>query len=332
MATGDTLQQRGGSLGFALESTPGTAEAAPLYFVTCEDANITKEPVAFERVNNIGAERIGVQQSGHDVSWEISNAEIGPTELGMLCWLMLGDETIITNTHTIRPQFSSRPFTLFLDHGGPINASVQTQRAVGCRFDSMSIEINPREYAKVSASGMALSDNPLASGLTPTLDLSEDNAPLSWASFGSLIVTVAGQTPAVVNYPRSLSLNVQRSIERSAIARQTSETREILEGSRTVDLSLVLDLVESDTLTGHLYDAVEAGTDVGLSASFVIGSSSFSFAVNSARIMNDPFGPIGSGDGAQEVTLELQAFQGDSGDNVMKFEMNDGDSTAFDAR
>ena len=140
MATGDLLAKRQGALGIGAQTAAGTVRAtAPAVWINADSANIEFTPNTYERVNNIGANKIGIQQAGSDYKFSFSNAEVSVDELGYLLWLFMGSEAFTQNTdptpdeHILSNVYDSKYFTVFKDFGGPFTGTSRVERLVGER-------------------------------------------------------------------------------------------------------------------------------------------------------------------------------------------------------
>lgn len=332
MAAGDLLQKRSGSFGVAYESTPGTAEASPIYYLTSADANLPVEPRTYERVNNIGAEIIGMQQAKYNLPLSVSNAELSIEEAGYLLWLMLGAEDNSTpGTHIITPQFESHYATFFKDYGGDFASSVQVQRLVKGRLSSFSLEQDMDAFAKVSLQGQGCNLSNLASGFSPSLDLAATASPISWGSLTNVQVGWNGGSVAASDYVKKFSISVERELTPAAYKISTKLPDHIAQGKRTVKFSFSLDLEDADTDAAGAWAAINNGQDVELNAIWTTGTHVLSIAINQARITGNPFGPVGAGADAQELTVEATAFQNDT-DLPISVAATDGNTTDYDAR
>jgi len=331
MASGDLLQQRSGSFGAAYESTPGTGEASPVYFLVAESANIDLKPAHYKRINNIGAEVIGLQQSGYDASFSASNIEPNVEELGYLFWLALGAESNVTGVHTIPPVFDQPHLTAFVDRGGNYATNAVVERLIRARIKSLSLEQARAGYAKVSLEGTGCTIDDLSAGFTPSLDLTADGAPLSWASLNNFQVAWNGGAYAAADYVKALSIKVEREINPAAFKISTNQPGQIAQGERNITFSFTFDLLDSDAQADGAWQAVKNGQNVGIQALWVTGTHNFSIEIPNAHITNSPPGEIGAGADPQEWTVEAQAYQAGSTATITAI-ATDGNVTNYDAR
>lgn len=332
MAAGDLLQKRSGSFGLAYESTPGTPESAPVYYLTCDSANIGVMPRTYERVNNIGSEIIGVQQSKYNASFDFSNAECSTEIMGYLLWLALGAEDNTTpGNHVITPQFEQQFMTAFKDVGGTFASSAQVQRLTMGKLQSLTINQEMDAYAKISGSGIGTEASVLASGFTPSLDLSGGAAPLSWASLSDVSIGWNGGATASADYIKKFSISIERELQPAAYKISTKLPSHISQGKRTVKISVTFDLLDSDANAAGAWAAILGAQNMEIAFSYSISSIVCGMTINQARITNSPSGEIGAGPEPQEWTLEATAFQ-DSTGLPISCTVLDGNTDDYDAR
>ena len=334
MATGDLLGKRLGAFGIGRQTAALTERAAPAHWLNCDSANIEFTPNVYERVNNIGANKIGIQQAGSDYKFSFSNAELSVDEVGYLLWLFMGG-SVATDTvptpdkYTITNQFDSEYFSVFKNHGGPFNSAGNNwERLVGCRFDSLTIEQGRAGYAKVSGSGVGLELNPLTNAATPSVSLGDDDAPLSWAALqdGDFQLAWGAGSLTTVTAPTSVKLDFSREVSAQGASLAGNDYTEVVEGGRSLSFTIEMDFEEGDTDVEEAIAAAKAGTDVKLALTWLTGVNKLVFLSSPSRITASPAGEIGTGTEAQMVTIEAEAF--DTGSDIFSIEVHS-DTVAF---
>ena len=322
MADGDLLARRQGSIGIGAQTAAQTVRAgAPAHWLNADTANIEFTPNTYERVNNIGANKIGIQQSGNDYSFSFSNAECSAEEVAYLIWLFSGSSSVNTaetpDQQTISQTFDSKYFTIYKDHGGTFDVgNNRVERLVGCRFDSLTIEQPRAGYAKVSGSGLGLSLNPETTAYTPSVTLGADDAPLSWAALqsGDFQLKWDGGSFATVTAPTSVKLEFTREISAQGANLASNDYSEVVEGGRSLSFMVEMDLIEGDADCEALIAAAKNANDVEIKLDWTTGAQKLVFTSSPSRVVGSPGGEIGTSTDAQTLTLEAEAF--DTGSDI----------------
>lgn len=331
---GEVGQKRGGSVGIAYESAPGTPETTPVYYIPSDDANIMTDPMTYERTNNLSAENIGMQQAGYDPSFSFSDSELPVEIIGYLLWLFFGAEDNSTpGTHVITPQFDSKYFTFFKDHGVLFDGTNRTERLVEARFDTLSIDQQAKSYAKIAGSGIGLSTLPMVAALSPTVDLTTEGAPLSWNALrtGAFSLNWNGSGLSATTAIKSLKIDLNREVDRAGADLASDQGSEVVQGGRTVMFEMTLDLKDSGADLQAAYSAMKAGEPVGFQAIWVIGTSTLTIAAPEGIIEDNVPGSLGAGAEPQEWTISAKAYQID-GEEVFDAIALDGNTDDYDAR
>lgn len=338
MANGDLLAKRQGSFGLGAQTASGTVRAtAPAVWLNADSANIEFTPNVYERVNNIGANKIGIEQAGSDYAFSFSNAEVSVDELGYMLWLFMGSEAFTANIdptpdeHVLSNVYDSKYFTVFKNFGGTFDATNNlVERLVGCRFDSLSIEQPRAGYAKVSGSGVGLKLEPETTVYSPSVSLGADDAPLSWAALqdGDFQLGWNGQALATVTAPTSVKIDLTREVAAQGANLNSNDFTEVVEGGRNCAFTVEMDLIEGDTDCDAAVAAAKGGQDVQLSLDWTTGTHSFTFLTSLARITNSPSGEIGTSTDSQTLTVEAECF--DTGTGIFSATVNaDGTGSAY---
>lgn len=332
------LGKRRGAFGIAYEDVPGSAESTATYVLPCDSANIEGVPVTYERVNSIGADPIGREQSGFEYSWSFSGAELSIEEIGYLIWLYLGDEDNVTTpgTHTMpnTAPYSSKHFTIFKDMGGDHRSLGNKRMEVlaGCRMDSLSIEQPHKGYAKVSASGMGRSVAMSNDSLTKTVSYGA----MGWHNLlisagGYLTKGSSGTSPAInLVKAKSFKIEFKREIDRAGRNYSSNNPTAIVEGGRMISAEVNFDLQLHSTIS-ELLTAYEQGGYVSIGAKWNDADASESLLIElpTTQIVNSPKGELGTGTDPQEVTFQFEAFRDADGNNLVDVVSIDGNNNSY---
>ena len=177
-----STSKREGAAAIAYQAAPGTAAAAPVFTIICDDIHVPGEPVTAERTNSISAECLGMTEYGKDVTFSVDGIEPNAELAGYLLWLFGGGYSRAVGVHTISQEFNSKYFTLFKDQGAVFETGLQVLTGIGCRADSLVVDQQAKAFAKVSLSGLACDKGDYATPLEPAISLVADDAPMSWAA------------------------------------------------------------------------------------------------------------------------------------------------------
>jgi hypothetical protein len=325
------LGKRQGAVGLAYERTPGSAEAAEVYSLPCDSANIEVTPVTYERANNLDENPIGVEQSGFEYSFTVSGMEVDNETLGYIYWLFLGAEDNTTpGTHVITPQFTSNEFTFFKDYGGTIyDTDKRTEILQGCKMTELSIDQPHKGYAKVSMSGWGKSKTYTTRTVGRTVLFGAANAAINWnqCGQGSIVFPkgvhvdfneASNTTADGVQGTKTFKVNMSRELTRTGMNLSTDNARGLVEGGRTLDWEFMVDMATGPNVDiDRLIAAFEASNRFNFSCGWLIGSDQFKIDVPTARITNNPNGELGTGTDPQQVTFQGQAFRYSSSNELV---------------
>ena len=115
-----SISKREGAVGIAYQSDPATASSDPVFDLICDDCSLPGEPVQYERINNITAESLGMQDGGKDCTFSIDGIEPSAEVMGYLLWLFGGGYSRTDLVHSLTQEFDSKYFTVFKDQGAPV--------------------------------------------------------------------------------------------------------------------------------------------------------------------------------------------------------------------
>lgn len=328
-----SISKRQGAFGIKYQAVPGTqATAPPTRYLLAESCNIKGEPVQSERINSVTAEALGIVNYGHDVTVDVGGAECSCAEMGYLLWLFMGSDAYATSVHTILPQFNSQYFTLYKDFGAVFATGKYAETGVGCRMDSLAIEQQAKEFAKVSFSGQALrkGDNG-TNRVTPAISLAANDAPLSWKAFQAVDGFKLGYnslTRAEDAAITGVKLNFSRTINPGGVRRGSDQPTSIVESGREITVEWTRDF-EGDAAAIAEYAAYLNGTDfISVELKWTVGTNFVKIILPHVRITGDPMPEVGAGDDVQVMTLQAKAFQNASS-NVCDITVTDGTTALY---
>lgn len=299
--------QRTGKFAIA-RTASASGTASPKFCVICDSANIEPEPVTYERVNNVTPDDIGVQAAGFRLPWSFSGAEMDPAQLGYLWWLALGGQTIVTNEHVLTPADSLEYAEVFCDRNVDLGSSTPTETAVGAMINSLSLDIQKRAFAKVSAGGLACNFGSPAAALVASLPA----YPLSWHALraGDFQIGYNGAGLASDRTIMGLKIDYSREIgDEDNIGLDSDQPTSLTPHSRSLEFEVSRIFSGAQALAE--YTAWKAQQEIAISAEMQVNSGTYRVQIDipHARPIAPYAGAVGAGDDSIIGTLRCKAFQ-----------------------
>ena len=328
-----SISKREGAVAIAYQAAPETAAAAPVFDIICDDANIPGEPNRYERVNNVTAESLGMQDGGIDNTFSVDGIEPNAELMGYLLWLFGGGYARPTTIHEISQVFDSKYFTLFKDQGAVFSGTDQVLTGIGCRMDNLTIDQQAKAFAKVSMSGMCCDRGIDADDLAPSIGLTAAEAPLSWAALaaGTFDIGYDTLTCTTDDNVTGVKLTLGRALSYGGTDLASNQPAGITQGGREVLVEYTRDFTGNAAALAE-YSAFLTGTAfISLNWQWLMSTSYVDIVVPHVKVTGDPMPSVGTGEDTQVLTVSGKAYMNASS-NIMDITTVDGNETVdFDA-
>jgi len=303
-------------LGYTGDATTAIVAGSETIYPIAETIDAKGEPATYERVTSQQPDVLNINRAGMDYSYTVDGMQASCGDIGYLLWLALGSETYSAGDHQLSPADDSLYFGFNIDRKLDLGSTLYTERYVGCKIGSLTIEQPLRDYAKVSFSGLCCDKHATNGGaLDPSVSTDADNQPLDW---GALIDTGSGSYCKIGydgagsqdNEVQGFKIELTRSQAYGGYTQSGGQPTAILEGGRRLNFEITREFGGSNAIDD--YNAWKDNESIEFSIRYDIGSHMFSFIVYEARVVGSFAGEIGAGEDAIMATLVCTATYPDS--------------------
>jgi hypothetical protein len=281
-------------------------------FPTAESIQTESVPHSYERPVNQQADPIAINRTGFDHTFSIDGMVGSTRDIGYLFALMWGDDiAAVSDVQTVTPAADGdgEYFTLWHDRKNPLvtgGTSKSVEAAEGCKITSFTLEQQPRDYAKVSLSGLFCGWDDEQEELTTSISTAADDQPIDWAalSAGSAFVKF-DDTPAQRNEISSFKFECTREAQYAGIQVNTEQPTGIIEGGRELMFECTMDWGEG-TSTDQ-YGWFKNDTELAVDVRWDVGSTYLRINIPKMRIVGTMLGETGPGAETIKATFTCKA-------------------------
>jgi len=275
------------------------------------EAVIEGEPIIYER--NITPDVDYDEFAGHNFRFSISGIVPNMNMAGYLWALALGDDSFSVATHTITPDDDQQYLVVFIDTGLDLGTSTPTIPLLGCKIESLEMEIPFKGFAKCNISGPGCAIGPLSAALTPSIPSGADEKPIGWHSLkdaaGFFKLGLNGVAVAAIGTPKGLKISYGRPKVEGGLQLNTDQPTQIEDGSaRTLAFEFPMEWKGTITNTSkEIYAAWLAGQRLALDIKGVEGAHSLEIVIPEAKMRVNALPSIGQADEIMMGIVQGQA-------------------------
>lgn len=320
-----------GGVGIALASSASQEVSAPVIYIVCDAAKITRVPILYERNPNYIPDTDHIVPAGFTYSFSASGITGSCKQLGYLLFLWCGGNTFASQRQTIFPNDAGVFCNFFLDPGYSETGG-STKLLIGARVTKLTLAMNEKSMWVWSMEGVACDAGDNIASLSPSIPLGADNAPLSWVHFqdatGFVKVGVNGGVAVQDDSVKSWEIELSRNAIPSGVSIGSNQPTDMVLGRRSIGFKIMKELNSLDATTNAQIAAFYAQQTIALDVKAIVGVNDFQLTIPAAHFDADPAIEVGAKDDVVKVTFSGKAYK-NAAQNILTGVVKDGSSGVY---